>query len=64
MYRKKHVLVLYNDDGLMAVVPYMNQYTAGNIHEELQRFVEPAKCQPDSEALLAYIQKEITLCRD
>ncbi|MFR1518586.1 MAG: hypothetical protein ACLSVG_07405 [Clostridia bacterium] len=27
-------------------------------------FVEAAKCQPDSEALLAYIQKEITLCRD
>lgn len=42
---KKHVLVLYHDDGLTAAVPYMKQYTAGNVREELRRFLLAAYCR-------------------
>ena len=62
VYRKKHVLVLYNNDGIFAAVPYMNQYTAGDVAGELQEFIAAARRQPDGAELIAYIQKEITLC--
>ena len=63
VYRKKHVLVLYNNDGIFAAVPYMNQYTAGDAVGELQQFIAIAKQQPDSAELIAYIQQGITCCR-
>lgn len=63
VYQKKHVLVLSNN-GLLAVVPYKNQYTAGDVNVDLQSFIEIAKRQPDSKELLTYIQQEIVLCRN
>ena len=63
IYRKKHVLVLDND-GVIIEVPFMNQYTKGDILDELRSFIAVVEQQSDSAELITYIQKEGCRCKN
>lgn len=62
-YHKKHILVLNNEHGLTASVPYKNQYTSADTLHELHEFMILAEHQADHDELIAYIQNEIMLCK-
>jgi len=58
---KKHILQMDNHPATIAV-PYMNQYTIGDNVGEFQNFLQVAKQQQDHDAVITYIQKNISVC--